>query len=172
MSQAGLRVCSELSCDGALRVTAGIANRVPATRFGKRETLCGHFDRLAHTMRIIFPVKTAPNMAAATGLSVRACEYFLSRRTGLSSAAVVGLLRTEHGLAILEALMGDARPAWWKKLKRSARREIVQREIEDLERELKGIDDDYAAQAPPARRHQTVRALGQAGARKGKLANS
>jgi len=145
-------------------MSALAANPAHATRFGKRETYCGHWDRIHTAITGIFPVKTAANMSAVTGLTPRACEYFLSRRTGLSSDAIVALLASEDGLTYLTALMGDARPAWWKRLKRTARREIVQREIEDLERELKAIDDDYAAQAPAARRHQVDGPSRQAGA--------
>lgn len=141
-----------------------LANPAHAARFGKREMLCGHWDRLADAVRIIFPIKTAPNMAATTRLSVRACEYFLSRRTGLSPNAVVALLQSEDGLTFLAALMGDAKPPWWKRLKQAARKEIVQREIEDLEKEMQAIDDDYAAEATAARNHKVVRPARQTGA--------
>ena len=142
-------------------MSLAIANLGTAARFGKRETLCGHWDRIHTAITAVFPVKTAANMSAVTGLTPRACEYFLSRRTGLSSDAVVALLASEEGLTYLTALLGDAKPTWWKKLKRSARREIVQREIEGLQREMQAIDDDYAAQAPPTRHHQATREVGQ-----------
>jgi len=145
-------------------MTAALAtNRGPATRCGT-QSLRGHWDRVAQTVRELFPHKTAYHLSELTGLRLRAAEYFLSRKTGLSSDALVSLLQSEQGIDALAALMGDARPGWWRRLKAAAMRERVQREIEDLERELKAIDDDYAAQAPSARRHQAVCEMGQAGA--------
>jgi hypothetical protein len=123
-------------------MTDAVATQMTAKRFGKREVLCGHWDRLADAVRKLFSTKPAPNMAAVTGLSVRACEYFLSRKTGLSSDAVVALLHTEGGLVVLEALMGPARPTWWKAFKRAAAREQMKAEIADLQKRIDALNGE------------------------------
>ena len=145
-------------------MSALAANRGSAMRCGT-QSLRGHWDRVAQTVRELFPHKTAYHLSELTGLRLRAAEYFLSRKTGLSSDALVSLLQSEQGIDALAALMGDARPGWWRRLKAAAMRERVQREIEDLERELKAIDDDYAAQEPAACHHKAVREIRQTRAR-------
>lgn len=49
-----------------------------------------------------------------TGTGVRACEYWLARQTDMSAEALAALLRSDAGLEILEAIIGTAKPAWWK----------------------------------------------------------
>jgi hypothetical protein len=96
----------------------------------------------ASLFRRIWPDRTASELATRTGVSPRAAEYWLSRRSGVSADALAALLRSEEGFEILEALLGDARPAWWRSFKRHVeiaelrRRQEQQRALlERLERE-------------------------------------
>jgi hypothetical protein len=121
---------------------------------------CAHWERLAAAVEKIFPRKTAFHLSALTGLRPRACFEFLGRRSGLSSDALVPMLRTKHGPAVLRALLGDdCREPWWIEFQVMWRRV----ENEQWERDLRGIDDQHA-QAPAPRRHQAVREVRQAGA--------
>ena len=129
-------------------MTAATPNRAPAMRCG-RNVVYAHWDRLAKAVRELFPHKTAHHLSDLAGLRLRAAEYFLSRKTGLSAPALVALLQSEEGLPVLEALMGDARPAWWRRLRAAIARERVQTEIAALEREMQAIDDDLSRERKP-----------------------
>lgn len=117
----------------------------PATNLGTavrrtRMSTCAHWDRLAFCVENIFPHKTAWNLAALTGLQVRACFQFLARKSSLSSDAVVALLHTDHGFECLRALMGDARPTWWKELKAAAELEQIKRERDALNARIEAME--------------------------------
>lgn len=126
--------------------------------------LCAHWDRLAVAIENIFPHKTALNLANISGLQVRACFRFLSRRSALSSDAVVALLDTPHGPEILRALMGDSQERWWLEFRLMWERERRLREIEDMERQLKAIDDERALEVAAAHGRKAFRPMGPAGA--------
>jgi hypothetical protein len=94
-------------------------------------------------VRAFWPSKTAIELRIATGASERMIQYWLANKYSLSAADLAKLLRTDAGLAILENLMAGARPAWWRRFKRSARlsalraaQEQQRREIEQLEMEF------------------------------------
>lgn len=118
---------------------APAANLSTAVHRSKSE-LCGHWDRLAFAVQQIFPHKTAWNLAALTGLKVRACFQFLSRKSSLSSDAVVALLHTDHGFECLRALMGDARPTWWRDLKQAAELEQIKSERDALNARIEAME--------------------------------
>lgn len=121
-------------------ITANPADDSARNPLRQKSILCSHWDRLAEAVRTIFPAKTAANMASLTGLQMRACEYFLSRKTSLSSDAVVAFLQSEEGLIALEALMGDARPEWWKALKRAIEIEKIKAEKAALQKRLDALE--------------------------------
>ena len=102
----------------------------------KRTEYCDHWERLAFAIEALFPSKTAWNLAALTGLKVRACFQFLSRKSSLSSDALVALLDTPHGPEVLKALMGDSDQKWWRQFNLLWERERLKNELEKLEREM------------------------------------
>ena len=116
-------------------MNAHVANQITAVR-RIREPYCGHWERLATAIEQIFPRKTAWNLAAITGLKVRACFQFLARKSSLSSDALVCLLDTAHGPEILRALMGDSKERWWIEFKLMWDREQVARRLEEIERQI------------------------------------
>jgi hypothetical protein len=63
--------------------------------------------------RGLFPNKTALHLSEITGYSPRACEYWLSGATRLPADALAALLHSEFGREFLDAVMDNARPAWW-----------------------------------------------------------
>lgn len=71
----------------------------------------------------------------------------------LSSAAIIHLLRSEHGLHFLVCLMEKSRPAWWSNLLRLGMRGSVERRREADRRLLERIADadrDVATRLPAA----------------------
>src|ERR1700726_3754560 len=49
---------------------------------------------------------TVAVLAMRAGTKVRACEYWLSRKTAMSADALAALLRSDAGLEVLEAVIG------------------------------------------------------------------
>jgi hypothetical protein len=127
----------------ASRTAVKTANAGTEQVCGKTRNILRPFDAVMRAAQTLWPSKTALELAAATGTSQRACEYWLARRSQLSFDAVVELLRSDDGLIFLEAIMGPARPVWWKRMKRSAQRSALrsaqrelQRQIDQMELEL------------------------------------
>jgi hypothetical protein len=69
-----------------------------------------------HVARSLWPRKTAAELAEITGASVRTAERWLAGDRALSTAALAALIRSEHGLNFLVALMAGAEPAWWRRV--------------------------------------------------------
>lgn len=112
------------------------ANETPAIRCG-RENLRGSWDRLAQAVRTIFPHKTAYHFSDLTGLKLRACEYFLSRKTATVSAdALIALLDTEHGPQVLTTLLEHSKQPWVKEFKRLWQAERIKSEMALLQQRL------------------------------------
>jgi hypothetical protein len=66
----------------------------------------------------IFPQQAALELAIITGADVRHCERCLSGHRDLGSKFQQRLLQSDVGREILIALMGDAKPRWWKGFRR------------------------------------------------------
>lgn len=67
-------------------------------------------------------------------------KYWLARRYELSADDLTALLRSEEGFRILETIMGDARPIWWRRFKRKTKREHLREQIKQLQFELDQVD--------------------------------
>jgi len=119
-------------------MSLAFANQGAAKRCGNQPSF-DHWGRLAKAVREIFPSKTAWHLSDISGLRLRACEYFLSRKTSLSGDAIVTLLRSKEGLRVLEALMGDARPEWWASLQKGIQKERYEREIEQIRKRMEAL---------------------------------
>lgn len=135
----------------ACHATAGKASRAPSefcTGSGKG------FHPITAVMRavqILWPSKTALELAARTGACERSAKYWLARKCDLSAEHLAELLRSDAGLAVLEALMGDARPAWYAALRRRVREERLEAQLQALADEMADIKQERARAAKPAR---------------------
>jgi hypothetical protein len=67
--------------------------------------------------RSLWPRKTAAELAGLTGASLRTAERWLAGERTLSMDALAALIRSERGLDFLVALMADAEPTWWRRVK-------------------------------------------------------
>jgi hypothetical protein len=94
---------------------------------GKPLPLISAVMRLARTL---WPSKTALELASRTGASERMCRYWMSERFDISAEHLAELLRSDAGLAVLEALMGEARPDWWRGFKRQVSLAAARREAQ------------------------------------------
>ncbi len=93
--------------------------------------------------RVLWPAKTDLELAAITKTSDRTCRYWLSRKTDLSADALVELLRSEHGLKFIEAIIGDAKPTWWRAFKRSTDLALLRQRHEEIRRELERVEREF-----------------------------
>lgn len=87
----------------------------------------------APIFRALWPRKTCAELQARTGISERMAKYLLSERYSLSADHLTHLLRSDDGLRVLEALMTDKPPAWWRDFKRQVRRTTLRRQIRELQ---------------------------------------
>jgi hypothetical protein len=99
-------------------------------------------DALMRVCRAIWPSKTALELAARTGASERTAKYWLARQCDLSAEHLAELLRSDAGLEVLEALMGEARPAWWSAFRRQAKRAVIRRQLKELQNRLDEVDGE------------------------------
>lgn len=111
-------------------------NETPCTKQGK--ALPPIFAAMQKA-RSLWPVKTASQLVANAGVSERAAKYWLSGKAGISSGALVNLLRSDHGLEFLEAIVGDAKPEWWKLFRRRVQAAQLEAKIKRLEQELNAV---------------------------------
>jgi hypothetical protein len=128
---------------------------------GQGGTIFGHIERLHALIHELFPKKPAAHLADLTGLSISAWHKSLRDRRDFSSGALLSLFRSAYGPRFLRAFIGeDYRGDWFVEFQILIRRA----EIEQWERDLRGIDEGIA-QANSARRNQGNGAPRQVGAR-------
>lgn len=85
----------------------------------------------------LWPKKTDMVLVDKTGASDRLCRYWLENKYSLGADHLAALLRSDEGFQILEAVIGEARPVWWRSFKRSVRRAELRRQQAEI---LKAIE--------------------------------
>ena len=97
-------------------------------------------------MRVVhkfWPKKTSLELRVATGASERMIRYWISNRYSLSADHLAALLRTEAGFAVLTELMGDARPTWWKRFKKSVALSMLRAEQAAQQKRLAQLEMEF-----------------------------
>lgn len=125
--------------------TSGIAdaNRSTDAAFGRIDTAVRPIASVMQKLRALYPLKTAANIAARAGVSVRAAESWLSDDRDMGTDAFVALICSEDGFAVLEAIMtampARTRPRWWARQVNVARLAAIERAQADAEREIRQL---------------------------------
>jgi len=120
---------------------AGAKSTIPVPeRFLRSGTALSATQALLRTLRRLWPLKTDVEMAGRIGLSDRWCRKVLAERAHLSTEGLAALLRTEDGAEVLEALMGDARPKWWRRFKRQMAFADVRRLQDEVRARLEALE--------------------------------
>lgn len=127
-------------------ITAGTANRGVEKVFRRSGTSLPPSQAIARVARAIWPVKTDKELAVRTRTSDRAIRELLADRGGLSLVAVANLLRSEEGYEFLEALLGDASPAWRKKLELHVDISLARFAIEEQRRRVADLEAKAGAE--------------------------
>lgn len=125
-----------VSMSSSVLAAAGKSNSRGAQTFTRSHTSVHLTDALMRVAQSIWIRKPVANLIAKTGVSERQAKYLLARKRGISAEALVSLLRSEDGLQFLEAMMGEARPYWWKAFKRKQRRAALRDEMKRLQHEF------------------------------------
>ena len=87
----------------------------------------------------LWPTKPDIVLSDKTKRSDRLCRYWLENKYSLGADDLVLLLRTDEGLHVLEGIMGDARPIWWRDFKRGVKRAELRRQQKAIQ---KALDED------------------------------
>lgn len=129
----------------AMSATAGEkANHTTEACFGSKRSMVRAVDAVIAVGRALFKSKTAANLAARADVSTRACEYWLARKTDMSADALANLLRSDVGFEILERIMGNARPVWWKQFRAAKAIGAARQEQAELKRRTAEQDERIA----------------------------
>jgi hypothetical protein len=122
-------------------MTLGNANSVPATECGGYRNGLRPVEAVRLVARALWKRKTAANLAARSGASMRACEYWLARKTDMSADALANLLRSDAGFEILERIMGTAKPVWWRQFRTAKAIGAARQEQAELKRRAAEQDE-------------------------------
>lgn len=95
-------------------ITVGLAKIGTAKTCGETRNKLRMNLEIATTARRLFPIKTALQLVEITGYPQRTVEYWLTGNAKIPSDALAMLLRSEWGVDFLGAVMGEAKPGWWK----------------------------------------------------------
>ena len=129
----------------AMSATAGEkANQVSEACFGASRNKLRAVEAVISAAQALFKTKRAANLAARSGVSTRACEYWLARKTDMSADALANLRRSDAGFEVLERIMGTARPMWWKQFKTAKAIGAARQEQTELKRRAAEQDERIA----------------------------
>jgi hypothetical protein len=125
-----------MSATAGEKAKSGTAMYCEQTRSGLRAV-----DAVRLVARALWKTKPAANLAARSGSSMRACEYWLARQGDMSADALANLLRSDAGFEILEKIMGSAKPVWWKQFKIAKQLGAMRQENAEIKRKAAEHDD-------------------------------
>lgn len=119
------------------------ANGGGESPFSRNESALQINSLVMRAARILWPRKTALEISIRTGVSERMAHYWLSEKYDIPADALAALLRTDAGLSILEQIMGDARPVWWRRIKRSAKLAELRQAHADQQRLIEQYEMEF-----------------------------
>ncbi len=121
----------------------GSSNSVPASSCSRTEAGLQTNSLVMRAVHAFWPTKTMLELKEATGASERMIQYWIANRYSLSASDLAGLLRTEAGFAILNNIMGPAKPAWWKRFKKSVALSTLRAEQAAQRKRLEQLEMEF-----------------------------
>lgn len=101
-------------------------------------------DAVCEMARRLWPSKTAINLSSRAEISKRAAELWLEGRTEPGADALVNLLRSDAGFALLQSIMEGSGTRWWKEFERGVliaeleqKQEFLRQQLDQLKGDLK-----------------------------------
>ena len=125
--------------NGALGA-AGLSTQATEQLFGGQRTEVRLTESLMSVARIVWPNKTAANVASRAVVSTRAAEMWLAGDRAMSGEQYRLLLCSEHGLKFAQATIPSDR-SLWSDFAREMRRAELEAQINALQKEY---DDRFA----------------------------
>lgn len=127
---------------------AGSPTLAPETSFRRRGKKFPLNYAIAAVLKHCWPSKRDLRLAEISGATDKTARNWLAARprTAISADALAGLLRTDDGLDVLEAVMGDARPAWWRKVQRASKLANLRNSIAKQEQALRQLELDLGGE--------------------------
>lgn len=95
------------------------------------------FERWAHTA---WPLKPSAQLHAITRKSARTIKYWLAGERAPSYDDLVAILRSEDGFSLLQHLMGEARPKWWRGIAKARSLGAMRRELDAQRRRIEQLE--------------------------------
>lgn len=93
-------------------------------------------DAVCGLARRLWPSKTAVNLASRAQISERAAKLWLEGRTEPGADALVNLLRSDAGFALLQSIMEGSGTRWWKEFERGVLIAELEQKQEFLRQQL------------------------------------
>lgn len=121
-----------------------LSKKQTASKGGVSRTKVRSIHPAMRVFKGVYPQAGAPyELALRTKASISFCEKVLDGRQQPGGPMLIALLQSDVGRNILIALMGDAKPTWWKGFRRSLElADLVrnqarnQADIEKMQREM------------------------------------
>lgn len=90
-------------------------------------------------LQAIWPTDRIKNIQRVTRKSVRAIKYQLAGRPP-GYEDIVAILRSDHGFELLEHVMGDHRPPWWRNVRKARGLGDMRRQLADQQRRIAQLE--------------------------------
>lgn len=91
-------------------------------------------------LRAVWPSDTAKQASRVTGKSLRAIKYQLAGESHPSYADIVAIIRSEHGFAFLQHVIGEANPRWWRSVQRARSLGALRKEIAEHNKRIAQLE--------------------------------
>lgn len=112
--------------------------------FSKRRNRIPLVDAVCDVARRLWPSKTATNLASRAEISERAAKLWLEGRTEPGADALVNLLRSDAGFALLQQIMEGSGTRWWKEFERGVliaeleqKQDFLRKQLDQLKEGMK-----------------------------------
>lgn len=129
-------------------VTAKNAKATTVVPFRKKEISFPALQAVISVINILWPKKTPAHLKhfiekllgpSHPGPSERTVRFWLAGETRMSIEALIALLHTDEGYAILAAVMGDCKVEWWLTTMNSHELATTRRQIAAAQKRLDAI---------------------------------
>lgn len=91
-------------------------------------------------LRAVWPTDTAKQFGRVSGKSLRAIKYQLAGESHPSYADIVAIIRSEHGFAFLQHVIGEANPKWWRSVQRARSLGALRKQVAEQSRRIAQLE--------------------------------
>lgn len=122
-----------------------MSNAGTEEHFGRTRRELRLMHEVMRVARVLWPTKTAAELAYRTGVSQRTAENWLSLSTGISGPALSALIASEEGLHFIEATIlaqANGLPIYWKRFKQRQETAMLKAEHKRIAARLEKLEDD------------------------------